>query len=98
KVATGYESGDEGRLAEAAIPIRYKKRVGQVAAFSVPLSGVEQNLALLRRRILAAGAIALSAALVAGYWVARALSRRVKGLEGAAGRRAPRRVGTRHHG
>jgi len=86
KVATGYESGDEGRLAEAAIPIRYKKRVGQVAVFSVPLSDVEQNVALIRRRILAAGAIALIAALFAGYWVARALSRRVKRLEVAAGR------------
>src|SRR3954454_23948279 len=86
KVATGYESGDEGRLAEAAIPIRYKKRVGQVAVFSVPLSDVEQNVALIRRRILAAGAIALIAALLAGYWVARALSRRVKRLEVAAGR------------
>jgi signal transduction histidine kinase len=86
KVATGYESGDAGRLAQAAVPIRYKKRVGQVAVFSVPLSDVEDNVALIRRRIIAAGAIALVAALLAGYWVARALSRRVKRLEVAAGR------------
>jgi two-component system OmpR family sensor kinase len=85
-VATGYESGDEGRLAEAAVPIRFKKHIGQVAVFSVPLSDVEDNVALIRRRILAAGAIALVGALLAGYWVARALSRRVKRLEVAAGR------------
>ena len=86
KVATGYESGNEGRLAEAAVPIRFKKQIGQVAVFSVPLSDVEDNVALIRRRILAAGAIALVGALLAGYWVARALSRRVKRLEVAAGR------------
>ena len=86
KVATGYESGDAGRLAEAAVPIRFKKHVGQVAVFSVPLSDVEDNVALIRRRILVAGAIALLGALIAGYWVARALSRRVKRLEVAAGR------------
>ena len=86
KIATGYESGDAGRLAEAAVPIRYKRQVGSVAVFSVPLSDVEDNVALIRRRILAAGGLALIGALLAGYGVARALSRRVKRLEVAAGR------------
>jgi two-component system, OmpR family, sensor kinase len=86
KIATGFESGDTGRLAEAAVPIRYKHGVGAVVVFSVPLADVEANVALIRRRILVAGALALIGALLAGYWVARALSRRVKRLEVAAGR------------
>jgi two-component system OmpR family sensor kinase len=86
KIATGYESGDAGRLAEAAVPIRYKKQVGSVVVFSVPLSDVEDNVALIRRRILAAGGLALLGALLAGYGVAKALSRRVKRLEVSAGR------------
>ena len=86
KIATGYESGDAGRLAEAAVPIRVKKQVGQVAVFSVPLSDVEDNVALIRRRILAAGGLALVGALLAGYGVATALSRRVRRLEVSAGR------------
>jgi two-component system OmpR family sensor kinase len=86
KVATGYESGNAGRLAEAAVPIRFKKHVGQVAVFSVPLSDVEDNVALIRRRILVAGGLAALVALLAGYGVARAFSRRVKRLEDSAGR------------
>src|SRR5437763_8335105 len=86
KVATGFESGDAGRLAEAAMPIRFKHTVGSVVVFSVPLTDVDANVALIRHRILAAGGIALLGALLAGYWVARALSRRVKRLEVAAGR------------
>jgi two-component system, OmpR family, sensor kinase len=86
KVATGSEAGDTGRVGEAAVPIRYKHAVGAVVVFSDPLADVEANVALIRRRILTAGALALIAALLAGYWVARALSRRVKRLEVAAGR------------
>ena len=86
KVATGSEAGDAGRVGEAAVPIRYKHSVGDVVVFSVPLTDVEANVALIRRRILTAGALALLGALLAGYWVARALSRRVKRLEVAAGR------------
>jgi two-component system OmpR family sensor kinase len=86
KVATGSEAGANGRLAEAAVPIRFKHSVGAAVVFSVPLSDVEDNVALIRRRIIAAGALALLGALLAGYWVARALSRRVKRLEVAAGR------------
>jgi two-component system, OmpR family, sensor kinase len=86
KVATGFESSDAGRLAEAALPIRYRKTIGAVAVYSVPLTDVEDNVALIRRRIVAAGVLALVGALLAGYWVAKALSRRVKRLEVAAGR------------
>src|SRR5215207_2016665 len=86
RVATGFESGDAGRLAEAAVPIRYRRSIGSVVVFSVPLTDVEDNVALIRRRILAAGGLALVGALLAGFWVATALSRRVKRLEVAAGR------------
>jgi signal transduction histidine kinase len=47
---------------------------------------VEDNVAVVRRRILTAGALALIGALLAGFWVATALSRRIKRLEVAAGR------------
>jgi two-component system OmpR family sensor kinase len=86
KVATGSEAGDAGRLAEAALPIRYRKSIGAVVVYSVPLTDVEDNVAVVRRRILTAGGLALLGALLAGFWVATALSRRVKRLEVAAGR------------
>jgi two-component system OmpR family sensor kinase len=86
KVAVGSEAGDAGRIGEAAVPIRYKHSIGAVVVFSVPLTDVEDNVSLIRRRILTAGGLALLGALLAGYWVARALSRRVKRLEVAAGR------------
>jgi two-component system, OmpR family, sensor kinase len=86
KVALGSEAGDAGRIGEAALPIRFRGSVGAVVVFSVPLTDVEDNVALIRRRIIAAGALALIGALLAGYWVAQALSRRVKRLEVAAGR------------
>jgi signal transduction histidine kinase len=95
KIATGTEAGDAGRVAEAAVPIRYKKTVGAVVVFSDPLADVEANVSLIRKRILTAGLIALIAALLAGYWVARALSRRVKRLEVAAGRVARGDFGAR---
>jgi signal transduction histidine kinase len=86
KIALGSEAGEAGRVAEAALPIRYKRSIGAVAVYSVPLTDVEENVAVVRRRILTAGGLALIGALLAGYWVAQALSRRVKRLEVAAGR------------
>jgi signal transduction histidine kinase len=63
--------------------------------FSDPLAEVEANVSLIRKRILTAGVLALIGALLAGYWVARALSRRVKRLEVAAGRVARGDFGAR---
>jgi signal transduction histidine kinase len=54
--------------------------------FSAPLTEVEGNVALIRRRILTAGAIALVVAVLAGYFIARALSQRIKRLERVARR------------
>src|SRR5437016_6102621 len=45
---------------------------------------VETQVALIRRRVALAGAIAVAFAALAGFFVARALSRRIKRLEQAA--------------
>ncbi len=55
-----------------------------IAVFSESLEGVEDNVALIKRQILIAGGIALVLALIAGYYAARALSRRLGRLERAA--------------
>jgi two-component system, OmpR family, sensor kinase len=52
--------------------------------FADSLSDVQDNVALIRRQVLISGAIALAIAVLAGYFVARALSARVKRLERAA--------------
>jgi signal transduction histidine kinase len=89
-VVTGSESGARGRVAEAAMPLFFHGAVARVVVYSTPLADVQSNVALIRRRILIAGAIGLAIALLAGYLVARALSQRIKRLEQAAGRVAAR--------
>ncbi len=69
-----------------ALPIRYRGQVARVAVFSQSLEEVQQNVSLIRRKILGAGAIALVLALIAGTLVARALSMRVRRLEATARR------------
>src|SRR5215211_2253837 len=64
KVATGSEAGDAGRVGEAAVPIRYRRTIGAVVVYSVPLTDVEDNVAVVRRRIITAGGLALVAALL----------------------------------
>jgi signal transduction histidine kinase len=78
------ESADLGRMAVAAHPIVRRDRLRGVAVFVAPLSDVEANVELIRGRIIAAGALALILAAVAGYLMARALAARVKRLETAA--------------
>ncbi len=82
---SGTESTGMGRLAEAARPLLFGGRVARVVVFSSPLGDVQSNVALIRRQIAIAGGIALFFALLAGYAASRALSRRVKRLEQAAG-------------
>jgi signal transduction histidine kinase len=60
--------------------------VERVIVFSAPLSDVEDNVALVRRRILVAGAIALLLALGAGFLLAQRLARRINRLESTARR------------
>jgi two-component system OmpR family sensor kinase len=84
RVVTGSEASTDGRVGEAAQPIRHGREVTYVVVFSGLLSDVVANVQVIRRQILTAGAIALAVALLAGYLVARAISLRVKRLEEAA--------------
>jgi signal transduction histidine kinase len=84
RTATGTEPTNEGRVGEAARPLFFNDRVARVVVFSAPLGDVQGSVALIRRQIAIAGAFALLFASLAGYLVARALSRRIKRLETAA--------------
>jgi two-component system, OmpR family, sensor kinase len=84
QTASGSESTGGGRLGEAARPLWFKGRVARVVVYSTPLNDVETNVALIRRRVVLAGVIAVAFAVLAGFFVARALSRRIKRLEEAA--------------
>jgi two-component system OmpR family sensor kinase len=88
---TGTEAGDQGRVGEAAQPLFSRdpdgrRVVGSVVVFSRPLSEVSDTVALIRRRVLIAGLVALLSAALAGWIVARALAWRVRRLEVVAGR------------
>src|SRR5437764_80389 len=56
----------------------------EAAAYASSVSDVDPTVSVVRRQILIAGGLALLLALVVGYLVARALTRRVKRLELAA--------------
>jgi signal transduction histidine kinase len=84
RTVTGSEATSMGRLGQAAKPLLFGGKVARVVVFSAPLSEVSDDVAIIRRQILVAGAIALLLAIVAGYLVARALSVRIKRLEQAA--------------
>jgi signal transduction histidine kinase len=85
KVQTSTSSEGGRRLAQAAKPLIYRGQAFWVVVFSEPLADVADNVALIRRQILIAGAIALLVALIGGYYASSALTRRVKRLERAAG-------------
>jgi len=90
RIERGTEAGANGRVAEAAIPLRLRPprsrraSVFYVAVFSQPLEGLTSGVELIRRRILIAGGIALAFAILAGVIVARSLTRRVRRMERAA--------------
>ncbi|HEV2061551.1 MAG TPA: ATP-binding protein [Solirubrobacteraceae bacterium] len=86
RIATGTETSVDGRLAQAAYPVRRGNDVERVIVFSAPLSDVEANVDLVRDRILLSGAIALLIALVAGWLLASRLAARIKTLERTARR------------
>ncbi len=72
-----------GRQALVAEPLIVDGRTRGVAVFADALTDVQDNVALIRNRILVAGAVAFLIAVLAGYLVARALAARVKRLERA---------------
>ncbi len=86
ETVTSTEQTDVGRQALAATPLIRPKggRVRGVAVYADALTDVQANVQLIRRRMLAAGALALVLAAVAGFLVARMLTARVKRLEQAA--------------
>jgi signal transduction histidine kinase len=81
--ASAVETVGGERRGESAVPL-FDDGVDWVAVFSTDLADVDDNVALIRRQILIAGAIALLAALAAGWLVARAHARRLRRLEEAA--------------
>jgi two-component system, OmpR family, sensor kinase len=91
RAAVATEAGAQGRVGEAALPLfsrdpKGRRVVGSVVVFSRPLSEVSDTVAVIRRRILVAGAVALLVAAMAGWLVARAIAYRVRRLEVVADR------------
>ncbi|MET0602448.1 MAG: HAMP domain-containing sensor histidine kinase [Baekduia sp.] len=92
KPATAIEAGDAGRVGEAAIPLIYedprthKRVVGTVIVYSRPLSAIDAEVRVVRNRVLTATLIALLAAAIAAWLVARNVALRVRRLEVVAGR------------
>ena len=84
RVVTSNSSERGKRLAQVAKPLYYRGQADWVVVFSEPLGDVADNVNLIERQILIAGAIALAAALISGYFASTALTRRVKRLERAA--------------
>jgi two-component system, OmpR family, sensor kinase len=84
RVASGVERVGGERVGETAIPLPSGGEPNWVMVLSTPLADVDDNVALIRRQILIAGAIAIAAAALAGWFAARAHSRRLRRLEGAA--------------
>ncbi|MGH2961883.1 MAG: ATP-binding protein [Solirubrobacterales bacterium] len=83
-VSSAVERVEGQRIGETAIAVGTGGRPRWAAVFSTSLEDVDDNVALIQRQILIAGAIALTAALLAGYFAARAHSRRLSRLEEAA--------------
>ena len=83
-LASAVESVDGERLGETAVALLDEGEPRWIAIFSTGLDDVDDNVALIRRQIIIAGAIALLAALGAGWLVARAHARRLHRLEEAA--------------
>jgi signal transduction histidine kinase len=79
--ATGTVGRDEARYAEAALPLG-----NYVLLLSAPLHDSLGNVNLVQRRVLAAGLLALVAALLLGYGAATMFARRIRRLEQAAER------------
>jgi signal transduction histidine kinase len=90
--ATAVEAGDAGRVGEAALPLIYedprthKRVVGSVIVFSRPLDTIDADVAVVRNRVLAGVAVALAAAALAAWLVARSVALRVRRLEVVADR------------
>jgi two-component system, OmpR family, sensor kinase len=91
---TAVEAGDAGRVGEAAIPLIYqdprtkapKRAVGSVVVFSRPLTDVDDDVRVVRDRVLAGAGVALLLAALGAWMIARGVSLRVRRLEVVADR------------
>jgi signal transduction histidine kinase len=84
KPVTATQQTEVGRQALAAVPLIRNDKIRGVSVFADSLADVEANVTLIRGRILAAGALALVLAAIAGWFLAGALTGRIKRLERAA--------------
>jgi len=84
RISSGVETVAGERVGTSAIPVEVEGTTRWVAVLSSPLDDVEDNVALIRRQILIAGAIAIAAAGLVGFWAAGAVSRRLQRLRRAA--------------
>ncbi len=84
RVGSAVEQVGGQRTGEVAVPLLVRGSARWVAVLSTPLGDVDDDVALIRRQILIAGAIALAAALAAGWLVARAHAKRLGRLDAAA--------------
>ncbi|MFN8149869.1 MAG: HAMP domain-containing sensor histidine kinase [Solirubrobacterales bacterium] len=88
EVRSGVETVRGRRVGETAFPVPEGTpgAAEWVVVLSTPLDDVSDNVALIRRQTLIAGAIALVAALIAAYLAASYHARRLRRLERAAER------------
>ncbi len=81
---TAVEGSGGARIGESAVVVSRSGKPEWVLALSSPLAEVDDNVSLIKRQILIAGAIALALALAAAWFAARAHSQRLRRLERAA--------------
>ena len=81
---TATETVEGEAAAQVARPIEVGGEVARVAVYTRSLEDVEEAVGLVRTQVILATLVALMIALVGGYLVAQALSRRVRRLERAA--------------
>ncbi len=86
ELASGTEPTQAGRIAEVAIPLLREGAPARVAVFTDDLGAVDANVALIQRRMLLWGMVALIVAAAAGALVARGVSLRAQRLERVARR------------
>ena len=84
RIRSGVETVAGRRVGTSAVPIEAGGVTRWVEVLSTPLAEVDENVSLIQRQILIAGAIALAAASLAGLWAAGAVSRRLRRLRRAA--------------
>jgi signal transduction histidine kinase len=84
RVGSAVEQVGGQRTGEIAVPLLVRGSARWVAVLSTPLGDIDDDVALIRRQILIAGAIALAAALAAGWLAARAHAKRLGRLDAAA--------------